>query len=317
MAENTKIAWTRSSFNPWIGCTKVSPGCDHCYAEAQDARGRWDSGRKHWGVGVPRYRTSAENWHKPITWNKKAAATGERWLVFCASLADVFDNEVPPVWRHDLWKLIQDTPALTWLLLTKRIGNVAKLWPGMIESPPPNVWLGASVVNQEEADRDIPKLVRMQAAKRFVSYEPALGPVDFSPWLRRIRTSDHCNPLAHEALDWIIVGGESGSKARPFDVSWARSTVSQCKAAGVPVFVKQLGSQPRGWCAWNLPDCIGQEEAARLRAEGEDVDCVNYEASEQAHPCFSYGKRCVMLRALAGDDPAEWPEDLRVQEFPA
>ena len=208
MAKNTRISWCHSTWNPWIGCTKVSPGCDHCYAEAQDARGRWDGGRKHWGPGVTRYRTSAGNWNHPIRWNAEAKRTGKRHLVFCASLADVVDNEVPWEWRRDLFHLIRCTPTLTWLLLTKRIGNAERMIEqAVIESAPherdhfwpwPHVWLGASIVNQEEADRDIPKLLATPAAKRFVSYEPALGPVDWSQWL-----------YGSPRLDWIIVGGES------------------------------------------------------------------------------------------------------------
>src|SRR5881394_1441244 len=120
MAEITGISWADSTFNPWIGCTKVGPGCDHCYAQVLDSRYRW-GGATHWGVGKPRMRTSVSNWKKPLAWNAKAAKSGKPWRVFCASLTDVFDNEVPEEWRADLWRLIGATPALTWLLLTKRI----------------------------------------------------------------------------------------------------------------------------------------------------------------------------------------------------
>src|SRR5262245_17039849 len=152
MGEKTGIAWCDSTFNPWIGCTKVGPGCDHCYAETLDKRHRW-GGKTHWGPGVSRHRTA--NWTAPRRWNEKAAERGKPWRVFCASLADVFDNEVPDQWRDDLFDLIDDTRALTWLLLTKRIGNADRMLPAYI---PPNLWIGATVVNQEEADRDIPKL---------------------------------------------------------------------------------------------------------------------------------------------------------------
>lgn len=290
MAETSAISWTRSTFNPWIGCTKVGPGCDHCYAEAQDARKRW-GGAAHWGAGVPRYRTSASNWNGPLKWNRLAAEeqrtglltpksewTGRVgfWPVFCASLADVFDNEVPQVWRHDLFKLIVDTPHLSWLLVTKRIGNVAKMWPVMMESPPPNVRLLITVVNQEEANRDIPKLLALPC-KNGISYEPALGPVDWKPFVKLGFT---------RRLQWIIVGGESaqgGAKARPFAIEWARLTIRQCKAAGVPVFMKQVGSD-FGHCG---PD--------------------GYEPSIIRYP----------MKDRAGADPSEWPEDLRVQEFQA
>jgi len=221
MGERSEIAWTDSTFNPWIGCTKVGPGCDHCYAEALDKRHRWH-GDTHWGAGKPRMRTSAANWKKPLTWNAKAAASSKPWRVFCASLADVFDNEVPDEWRTDLWELIAATPRLTWLLLTKRIGNVRYPMPA-------NVWLGATIVNQEEADRDVPKLLAVRASVRFVSYEPALGPVDWTKY---------------PGLDWIIVGGEStqGGKAREFNLEWAYNTIEQAVDIGAAPFVKQLGS---------------------------------------------------------------------------
>lgn len=227
MAEVTGIAWTDSTFNPWIGCTKVSPGCDHCYAEALDKRHRW-KGATHWGVGVPRMRTSESNWAKPRAWNKARAKDGKTQRVFCASLADVFDNEVPTEWRHDLFNLMWETPFLTWLVLTKRIGNAKHMLPF---TKLRNMWLGATIVNQEEADRDVPKLLETPAAVRFVSYEPALEPVD---WER------------HAGVDWIIVGGEStqGAKARSFNYEWARSTIMQCRQIGAAPFVKQLGSNP-------------------------------------------------------------------------
>ena len=250
MAEVTGIAWTDSTFNPWIGCTKVGPGCDHCYAEALDKRHRW-GGDTHWGPGKPRRRTSDANWDKPRTWNKARLKDGKTHRVFCASLADVFDNEVPTEWRQDLFTLMWETQALTWLVLTKRIGNARHMLPFTTLR---NLWLGATIVNQEEADRDVPKLMATPAAKRFVSYEPALGPVDWSKF---------------PGLDWIIVGGEStqGAKARHFGVSWAEDTIEHARAIGAAPFVKQLGSL--------------------------------------------FG-----LKDRAGADPAEWPEHLRVQEFP-
>lgn len=282
MAERTKISWTDSTFNPWIGCTKVGPGCDHCYAEAMDSRRRWDGGKTHWGAGVPRYRTGASNWAQPLAWNRKAEKDGEPHRVFCASLADVFDNEVPQIWRHDLWKLIVNTPHLEWLIVTKRIGNVAKMWPVLVESPPPNVRLLITVVNQEEADRDIPKLLALPC-KNGISYEPALAEIDWQAGFKMagiLGTQGYKYPL--DNIDWIIIGGESAQaehKARPFDLAWARSTIAQCRAASVPCFVKQLGSNP---------------------------------VRETIH--HDYGR--FNFKDRAGADPAEWPEDLRVREFP-
>lgn len=243
MGEASKIEWTDATFNPWVGCTKISPGCDNCYAEGWAKR----SGMVTWGGS--RRLTSASNWQQPIKWNRQATAEGVRKRVFCASLADVFDNEVDPMWRHRLFALIRATPNLDWLLLTKRIGNVKGMvpddWavniPGVRLDGYPNVWLGISVVNQEEAERDIPKLLAVPAAIRFLSCEPLLGPIDFNGcWV------DHPNPAMHEnwleALDWVIVGGESGGKARPMLEGWAIDLVAQCVAVGTSVFMKQ-GSQ--------------------------------------------------------------------------
>jgi protein gp37 len=201
MAEQTKIEWADSTFNPWIGCTKISPACDNCYAEnLMDIRLK----RVQWGAGNPRRLTSSANWNKPLQWNAKrfmecgdcgwrgeAAAEiiscghcgafplqDARRRVFCASLADVFDNEVQEQWKYDLWRLIHKTPHLDWLLLTKRIGIARQPEVYRYLSWPSNVWLGITVVNQEEADRDIPKLLQVPAAVRFLSIEPMLGPVD-------------------------------------------------------------------------------------------------------------------------------------------
>lgn len=308
MSEHTNIAWADSTFNPWIGCTKVGPGCDGCYAEAlMDAR----YGRVKWGPGQPRSRTSNAYWRKPLAWNGqpfvecmecgwRGAARDANLRdncagfdrdpgpmricpvcdrptlkeasrhVFCASLCDVFDNEVPDEWHARLFELIYLTPNLTWMLLTKRIGNVSAMAASGL---PHNVWIGATVVNQEEAERDIPKLLTVPAAVRFLSIEPMLGPIDLGYTFTRSYTKAGGTPC----VDWIIVGGESaqpGHDARPFNLDWARDIVRQCKEAGVPVFVKQLGSDP--------------------------VNSI-------------FG---LVLHDRAGADPSEWPADLRVREFP-
>lgn len=240
MAEKTGIAWTDSTFNPWIGCTKVGPGCDNCYAEALMDK-RWH--RVQWGSSEARQRTSAANWRQPLLWEREheafMLAHGRRRRVFCASLADVFDNEVPRVWRLDLFELIEATPHLDWLLLTKRIGNV----PGMLkydgdrEALPANVWLGATMVNQAEYDRDVRKLLAVDASVRFLSVEPMLGPIR--------------GGLDLHGLDWVIVGGESGAKARPIQREWIDSLRAECATAGVAFFFKQWGgpSATAGGCS--------------------------------------------------------------------
>ncbi len=257
MSETTSIAWCDSTWNPWEGCSKISPGCDSCYAEARNQRFH---GGVNWGPGAPRRRTSPAYWRQPLAWDRKARESGKPWRVFCGSLCDVFDNEVPAEWRKDLLELVRATDSLTWLLLTKRIGNAKAMlpihWWGK-DGPPPNVWIGATVVNQEEADRDVPRLLQVPAAVRFLSIEPMLEPIDISRWLRpKFRPaldpcwSELCN------VDWVIVGGESdqpGHRARPFNIEWARDIVRQCKAAQVPVFVKQ-DSGPRSGMQGRIPD---------------------------------------------------------------
>ena len=258
MAENTKIEWTDHTFNPWEGCQKVGPGCDHCYAETRNARFAGGTAI-NWGPGAPRRRTSASNWALPKRWNAQSdtfmAQHGRRQRVFCASLADVFDNAVPVPWRQDLFDLIRRCENLDFLLLTKRVGNVRGMLANLAHGndpdlslldmmPPPNVWIGATIVNQAEADRDIPKLLAVPAAKRFLSIEPLLGPVDLNYVRQRIQAqrSQLARAINGETwLDWIIVGGESGPGARPIHPDWARSIRDQCAAAGVPFLFKQWG----------------------------------------------------------------------------
>lgn len=242
MAEKTGISWTDSTFNPWIGCTKVGPGCDHCYAEAlMDTR--WH--KVQWGTGQQRQRTSAANWRQPLLWEREheafALAHERRRRVFCASLADVFDNEVPAEWRADLFALIGATPHLDWLILTKRIGNVRGMAPA--EGLPANVWLGATIVNQEEHDRDAHKLLAVDASVRFVSIEPMLGPIDMG-YMREWTVSNR------RLVDWVIVGGESGHGARPIQLGWVESLRRQCELQGVAFFFKQWGgaSATAGGC---------------------------------------------------------------------
>ncbi len=261
MSENSKIEWTDHTFNPWEGCQKVGPGCDHCYAETRNAR--FGGGQAvNWGPGAPRRRTSPATWAMPRRWNAQAdafmAQHGRRQRVFCASLADVFDNAVDPQWRADLFTLIHQTPNLDWLLLTKRIGNVIPMMAELVHDkdqdlpwlemmPLPNVWIGATIVNQAEADRDIPKLLAVPARVRFLSMEPLLGPVN----LERPRPghdldqgggSKICQPwLIQSGIHWVIVGGESGPGARPMHPDWTSSLRDQCNAAGVPILFKQWG----------------------------------------------------------------------------
>lgn len=222
MAEETAISWADATFNPWIGCTKVSTGpqgaCENCYAERDNGRRGWVPG---WGPGVPRRRT--KTWGNPRAWDRKAQQTGYRPRVFCASLADVFDNEVPQEWRDDLWQLIRETPNLRWMLLTKRIGNATKMLPD--DWPFGHVGLMSTLATQEEWDRDILKLMNTPAAWHGVSAEPLLGPIKIGLW----------------RPDWIITGGESGPGHRYTDPDWVRSLRDQCAKAGIAFHHKQWG----------------------------------------------------------------------------
>jgi protein gp37 len=222
MAENSKIEWTDHTFNPWVGCQKVSPGCDHCYAEAWAKR----TGSVEWGPHGERRRTTPDYWRNPHRWVRKAK--GARKRVFCASVADVFDNRAPAGAREDLFELIRATPQLDWLLLTKRPENIAKMLPAAWGSGWPNVWLGTTCEDQHHFDRRWPIIGDVPAVVHFVSYEPALGPLR----------------LGDARPSWVICG-ESGAGARYMEPAWARALRDECAAAAVPFFFKQMtGKKP-------------------------------------------------------------------------
>ena len=318
MGEVTKIQWCDHTFNPWRGCAHAElvkghphPGCLNCYAEAMSHRNPASLGK--WGD----FGTRSDQWKQPLKWNAKAKETGERKRVFCASLADVFEGWHGPVhdhlgnvwcrppsiyenqrenwnscdletwqadhqgWhlvtlgdvRQELFRLIDSTPMLDWILLTKRPEYIQRFWPGEdIEDSAlenyrlrENAWLVTSVSDQASANGLIPSLLdhRHLSPVLGISAEPLIGPINLRPFLKK--------------LDWVIVGGESGPKARPCNLQWIRDIVKQCRDYSVPVFVKQLGSN------------------------------VGYE-SEHAFPFETKDPK--------GGDPDEWPEDLRVREFP-
>jgi protein gp37 len=242
MGKDSKIEWTDHTFNPWRGCTKVSPGCDNCYAAALDHRWK-PGGARHWGPGVLRLPASPKMWAEPNKWNDAAVKAGKSARVFAASQADVFDNEVPDLWRHSFAQTIYINPALDWILVTKRIGNASRMLRDSFKyvvgngTPPNNMIVLATICNQEEWDRDRAKLFRLKerlGLKVGVSYEPALGP---------------CNWEDIEHIDWLICGGESDQSLRlrptmPFDLSWACEASIATELARVPFFMKQLGSKP-------------------------------------------------------------------------
>lgn len=306
MGVETGIEYVDHTWSSWRGCAKISPGCKLCYAEAGSRRNPAVMGT--WGPGGVRVVNA--NWRTPLRWNDAAGRAGVRRRLFM-SLCDWLEDR--PDWELDalrlrLLELIAATPCLDWLLLTKRPQNfqtlirrlakvsarkghqVANAW--LMGEPPANVWLGVSVEDQDWADERIPVLLETPAALRWVSYEPALGPVDFAQWLEPafvFGPDPDDRGATVPGLDWIVVGGESnqgGQAARPFDVDWARSTVEAGKAAGVPVFVKQLGS-------------LAYDSTVRIGIDGPGSHAVACD-----------------IRHRKGADPDEWPADLRVQQLP-
>jgi protein gp37 len=281
----TSIEWTDRTWNPVRGCSRVSPGCVNCYAERQASRFskagirgpdapfkgfvQITNGHPQWTGRVELVERHLED---PLHWRKPQK-------IFVNSMSDLYHEGLPLVALCRIYEVMQLAHWHTFQILTKRADRL-HTQPIML----PNVWLGVSVEDQQRADERIPLLLRTPAAVRFVSYEPALGPVDFTPWLHG--SEDHGTPLSGArtvggcvewtpALDWIIVGGESGPGARRFDWRWAESVQAQTQAAGVAFFMKQ-----GGWNCWDGPD-------------------------DPWH-----------LRDRKGGDMSEWPADLRIREFP-
>lgn len=281
MAETTGIGWCHHTWSQHRGCAKVSTGCEFCYAEKGSHRNPAILGI--WGIHGTRPINA--DWGKPVSWNRKATQAGERHRIF-PSLCDwLEDREELVKTRSRFMNLVCQTRNLDWLLLTKRPENYSRLIARSLEiliekhatdtvrkwmdCAPENVWNGVSVENQEYAEKRLPILVETKAAIRWVSYEPALGPVDFRPWLDRI--------------DWIVCGGESGSKARPFHMEWAEDVAQQCADAGVAFFMKQVGANP----FMRPPGAWGHVDPPPMK-----------------------------FKAKKGDDINEWPEHLRIQEYP-
>jgi protein gp37 len=290
MGEATKIEWCDHTFNPVRGCIKVSPECKHCYAEARDVR---YEGGKHWGPNTPRIVASDALWRGPLKWNRDAEAAGVRRRVFCASLADVFEDH--PDWiapRERLFKLIDATQNLDWLLLTKRPENFERFlpwrWQGVVWGKSwPNVWLGVTAGTQETANTRIPILQRTPAVVRFVSVEPMLEFVDLKKAL-----------VTGNMIDWLICGGESGGGARAFHLDWARALRDQCIWLGVSFFMKQLGRVP-----------VIDEDKWRAMSPSPLLNAHNKDrAPAGTVPLQVYDNK--------GGDWDRWPGDLRYRNFP-
>jgi len=324
----TKIEWCDYTFNPWRGCQKVNAGCTNCYADKNARRmpdkfGVFGSQAQ----GGTRVVAAESMWREPVKWNALAEIwiknEGRRPRVFCASLADVFEAWDGPMLDHNghqlftingdewfteaeypecrpltmndcrqrLFKLIDATPNLDWLVLSKRPENVRRMWPHlddgagyMVPNKIENVWLGTSVANQETAEQAIPELLKCRdlAKVLFLSCEPLIGPVDLSSRIgRNLLPSEHgLSNWPQDGIDWVIVGGESGPKARPCDTGWILDVIVQCKSAGVPCFVKQIGA--------NVIDSPSVRKWPHVK--------------DKLHP--------------KGGDINEWPASLRVREFP-
>lgn len=361
MSAGSKIEWCDDTWNPWRGCRPVSPGCEHCYAEALVERFHGK------GAFGKRVRSAAATFDAPLKWNLKPWVCDEcgeafsaealkptvdfhttkrdgvvvrcdgkafhRRRVFALSMGDWLDGEVPVEWLADMLDVVRRCPDLDFLLLTKRTGD----WRDRIEralikcqggdpddkdwftkhgdtepegdlanwlndwtggDAPSNVWVGCTVEDQVWADRRIPELLGIPAVRRFVSYEPALGAVDFLPWIATNDSEGAPAPRNPKLIDWIIVGGESGRGARAFNVEWARSVVRECAAAGVACFVKQLGGVPLMLeTEWRSSKLTRLLSAANRKQE-------------------TPGTVALKLINKKGGDMAEWPEDLRVREWP-
>jgi len=225
----TNIEWAEFTYNPWIGCVKVSAACDNCYAAAWAKR----TGESRLFEGDPPRLISKISWNKPYKWNRQAEEAGKRQRVFCASLADVFDDRVPWQWREDLWTVVSETTWLDWLILTKRPENMAAMLPENFPRGMGHVWLGVTVEDKDTFTKRIPILREIPAAHKFISCEPLLGNIPTTQVsIRKLKD-----------FDVVIVGGETGANARYMEPVWALRILWQCQKAGTPFFMKQMSKR--------------------------------------------------------------------------
>jgi protein gp37 len=314
MAAESVIEWCDATFNPWVGCAKVSPACTHCYAEfSTPARTHRARGLELWGPKAARYVTSDANWREPLAWNRRAVREGRRLRVFCASLADVFeDHPALGLPRVRLWDLIERTPALDWLLLTKRPQSIRSMVPrAWLDAPRPHVWFGTTVEDQTRANERVLELVQVPAVLRFLSVEPLLEPVEIGLRGTLPHTVASRYTMVHERIGWVIVGGESGPRARPFDLAWARAIVAECAATQTACFVKQLGARPIDSACVDIVGADGHVHYVRP-AGHRDLDEARRTPGVTLRP-HDVGR---LLRDRKGGDIDEFPEDLRVRAFP-
>ena len=273
MGAKTEISWSDMTFNPWWGCTKVSEACRHCYAETL-AR-RWGTG---WGPEADRRFFPDKHWNEPRKWDRKAKRDGVRRRVFCASMADVFEDREDLVeHRQRLWKLIAETPNLIWMLLTKRPENINDMTPpNWDEHRRPNVWYGTTVEEEKHVVERIDALAKVKGIVRFLSCEPLLGPLVLGLAGTRPKTWRMGYGPVADAIHWVIAGGESGAKARPMNPEWPGALQRECAEFNIPFHFKQ----------WGEYDCAGSrvgKVAAGRSLYGSTYDNVpDYDGKEIA-----------------------------------
>ncbi len=297
MSKNSPIQWTHHTFNPWWGCTKVSPECDSCYAETGAVRYGWSETGSHfpiWGKDARRRFFGDKHWQEPLKWNREAQAKGENARVFCASYGDVLEDREDLIpHRLRLQGLILDTMNLDWLLLSKRPQNFCRMFATWNRFPP-NVWAMTTVGCKSSMWR-IDALREVDTVVRGLSVEPLL---------------EDLGALSLRGIHWVIVGGESGHGARPMNIEWVRSIIRQCRDAGVACFVKQMGAKPY---ETNIGVAIKNDAVVSIAAN--------------AHPHLqgftritdsdgTYLRKNWRLKDKKGGNILEWPEDLRVREVP-
>ena len=279
--DKSPIQWTGPTWNPWQGCHKVSAGCANCYMFRE---------MKRYGRQADRVvRSAPHTFNNPLRWQREVdegIRAGQDRLVFTCSWSDWFIEEAD-AWRNEAWDVIRRCPDLVFQILTKRPELIDIRFPAYWDEIKDRCWIGATCENQELANLRIPQLLKVPASVRFLSLEPLLGPIDLRPWINPVTQAFGTLRQRPFAIKWVIVGGESGPGARPCSIDWIRSIVRQCEAASVPVFVKQLG----------------RISMFRSRPPRGDDPRSGIEPLVLEHP--------------KGGAPGEWPEDVRVRQFPA
>ena len=339
MGESTHIGWTDHTANFWMGCQRVSPGCERCYAEVL-VTGRMKL--PVWGPPKTTERHRAKGvWKDVPKWNAAAQKAGVRRRMFVSSLSDIFEDhpQVAP-WRTEALALLEKCTSLDVQLLTKRPENIRDMVPPhWLREWPAHIWVGTTVEDQKRAEERIPELLMVPAAVRFLSCEPLLEavrldgillddglvcPLEGRRWERLAPPFAGSRAVPHPSISWVIIGGESGSEARPFDIAWARSIISQCRNAGVPVFMKQTGARPvdSARAVVTQPCIVGGKPMLRdtiYAADAPELAQARIDEKDAglrlARPHVSHPLR-VCTKDRAGADPSEWPRDMRVQEFP-